>query len=71
MMGFKSLNKKFGAFRVKNNMIGFDNKGIIRVWVNTNFAKNHFNPFDHLASDSEESMIKNIIEIYEHFGYRN
>ena len=50
-------------------MIGFDSKWITKVWVNSNFAKNHFNPFDHLASDCEESMIRSILDIFESNGY--
>ena len=52
-------------------MIGFDKKWVTKVWLNNNFAKNHLNPFDHMASDSQETMIKNIVSAFEQHGFED
>ena len=50
-------------------MVGFDKKGVPKVWLNSNFAKNHMNPFDVLKAHRESIMVRNIFEIFEPYGY--
>lgn len=52
-------------------MIGFDKQGRMKVWINNNFGKNIINPFYHTISDSETSMLNNITDIFESYGYKN
>ena len=71
LLGFESLFLKFGAFRVRANMMGFDREGNLKVWINRNFAKNHFNPFDISVSDSQTLMVRNIYEVFQGYNYHN
>lgn len=51
-------------------MIGFDKRGNAKVWLNSNFAKNHINPFDVLRANRESVMVKNIFDIFKPYGYQ-
>lgn len=42
MIGFERLYNKFGAFEVTESMIGINEKGACRVWLNENFSINWF-----------------------------
>ena len=39
--GYETAYQKVGPFRVNDQMIGFNNQGEAKVWVNENFALNH------------------------------
>lgn len=38
--GFGSLVSHFGYFNITKNMIGLDERGNLKVWLNENFASN-------------------------------
>jgi hypothetical protein len=42
LLGFHELYCHLGAFAIDDTLIGFNKDGQVRVWHNSNFAKNHF-----------------------------
>ncbi len=38
--GFEYLYKRFGAFHITKEMIGWTDLGIIKVWINEDFSLN-------------------------------
>jgi hypothetical protein len=41
LRGYKDCYNKLGPFEVTSEMIGINNDGEIKVWVNPDFAENH------------------------------
>jgi hypothetical protein len=42
--GFSYLHRRFGLFKIKEEMIGWTNLGVIKVWLNYDYGLN--NPID-------------------------
>lgn len=55
--GYETAYHKVGPFRVNDQMIGFNNQGEAKVWVNEDFAQNHpSNPRRRLLSTRTDSL---------------
>ena len=73
LKGYSKLNDKFGPIEVTDQMIGYNNDGNTRVWINENFGRNHpvtskdhdSNDLTAIKSASEERMVNNIINVIE------
>lgn len=42
LLGFRQLIQTFGRFLVGRGMIAINEQGRVKVWMNGNFAQNHF-----------------------------
>ena len=43
LRGFQDLARQVGFFAVEEEYIGINEKGVVKVWMNQNYAKNYFN----------------------------
>lgn len=77
LKGFEDLHNKAGVFDIGSNMIGVNNNGEVKVWLNENFAENHpafekpvlqttLTSMDsYMTPSSESQMVRSVIDIIE------
>ncbi len=64
LKGFRELyNFSRLGFEVNSEMIGVNNDGEIRVWINENFEENNFN--GRVIKNNEEIIVKSILNMIE------
>lgn len=61
--GYEKMFSKTGYFEVSSDMIGINNEGKVKVWINKNFSKSFpdFNKIDHNKGEGE--FIINLIRL--------
>ena len=59
--GFNYLNRRFGHFVIKEEMIGCTELGIVKVWFNEDFSLNTKSE----VCESEEMMVVQLIKILQ------
>ena len=65
MEGFKILFEHFGGFYINDQMIGFNQKGEVKVWINSNFALNSVEFSPNLGNKvvSQADMVNQIFSL--------
>jgi hypothetical protein len=61
ILGFERLCSRFGPFKVTSNMIGVNERGLCKVWLNDNFSLN----FPSAPESTEQAMVASIVEILQ------
>lgn len=67
MQGYKGLFEHFGGFHINDEMIGVNQKGQIKVWINSNFAMNSVEGFPQMGNRiiSQGDVVNQIFSVVE------
>lgn len=64
-LGYSSIFRRFKGVKVTSDMIGFNEHGQTKVWVNQNFGMNKKIDLRHDCETPENMMVRNIMEAVE------
>ena len=63
LRGFDELHQQLGPFHISEEMVGINNEGVVKVWVNSDFGKSRPNHALGVSGFTEAGMARKIVKM--------